>query len=197
MAGEKKGKWMENKIFKGGHTNSMGPNLCSHFFVVFQVEIRVVLLSLSHSCNSAKKLQASFEILQIPVILQLETCIMSAWYSPSNHLLTKRFIISHSFLLHCRKSIIFNHIIIIIQIPQPTCFVHQPRHNHRDKTHSPHQVEPLLHLLREQVSQLAGACKTSLQGVIEMMMESCCYVLLPQQNSTTFVTKITCHHSWK
>jgi hypothetical protein len=51
--------------------------------------------------------------------------------------------------------------------------------------------------LREQVSQLAGACKTSLQGVIEMMMESCCYVLLPQQNSTTFVTKITCHHSWK
>jgi hypothetical protein len=55
----------------------MGPNLCSHFFVVFQVEIRVVLLSLSHSCNSAKKLQASFEILQIPVILQLETCIMS------------------------------------------------------------------------------------------------------------------------
>lgn len=92
--------WKEDGKWEswGGHTNTVGPNFYSSLLVAFQVNVRMMVLSLSHNCNPIKKLQARFEILQVPVPLQLEPCI-SPCYSPPNHLLEKNvhyFQISHS-----------------------------------------------------------------------------------------------------
>jgi hypothetical protein len=55
-----------------GHIDSVGPYFHSYPIVAFQVKINMVLLSLCHNCNPIEKLQACFEILQVPVTLQLD-----------------------------------------------------------------------------------------------------------------------------
>lgn len=87
------GRCMERRrkirYLSGRHIDSVGPYFHSYPIVAFQVKISMVLLSLCHNCNPIEKLQACFEILQVPVTLQLELGI-SPWYSPPNHLLIRK-----------------------------------------------------------------------------------------------------------